>query len=132
MDVMTATADQETSMTIFTIDSENNIAAHGAQSEITDKDAAQFISQKELGQLAGDWPGTRLVEIWNRIPGVVPVKRFTNRAVAIVRIWKAVQALVPAEDGGVALAGRRAARKPTRTQHAHTGRTPSKPRLSPS
>ncbi len=73
-------------MTIFTIDSENNIAAHGAASEITDKGSEQFTSEKELAQLAADWPGSRLVDIWNRIPGLTPVKRFTNRAVATARI----------------------------------------------
>jgi len=126
MDVMTATADQEKSMTIFTIDSENNIAAHASESEITDKGSEQFTSEKELAQLAAAWRGIRLIDIWNRIPGVMPVKRFTNRAVAIARIWKAVQALVPAEDGGVALARRRGVRKPTRKQHAPTGRKNTK------
>src|SRR6266446_8847135 len=121
MDVMTATAVQEKSMTIFTIDSENNIAAHGAASEITDKACEQFTSEKELAQLAADWPGSRLVDIWNRIPGLTPVKRFTNRAVATARIWRALESRVSGEHrGGVATALRHAARKPTRKQHAHT------------
>ena len=51
MDVMTATAVQEKSMTIFTIDSENNIAAHASASEVTDKAYDQFTSEKELAQL---------------------------------------------------------------------------------
>src|SRR6266478_9201746 len=112
-------------MTIFTIDSENNIVAHHAQSEITDKEAEQFTSEKELVGLAADWPGNRLVDVWNGIPGLTRVKRFTSRRLAIARIWKAVQALVPAEDGGVALARRRAARKPTPKQHV-TGRRNTK------
>ncbi len=45
-------------MTIFTIDSENNIAAHGSASEVTDKGSEQFTSEKELAQLAADWPGS--------------------------------------------------------------------------
>ena len=60
MDVMTATAVQEKSMTIFTIDSENQIAAHGSASEVTDKACEQFTNEKELAQLAADWPGSRL------------------------------------------------------------------------
>src|SRR5216684_8337192 len=92
MDVMTATAVQEKSMTIFTIDSENNIAAHGSASEITDKGSEQFTSEKELAQLAADWPSSRLVDIWNRIPGSTPVKKFTDRQTAIRRIWKALEA----------------------------------------
>jgi hypothetical protein len=38
------------------------------------------------------------VEIWNSIPGLVPVKKFTNRKTGVLRIWKAIQSL----DGGVA------------------------------
>jgi hypothetical protein len=114
-------------MTIFTIDSENNIAAHGSASEITDKGSEQFTSEKELAQLAAVWPGSCLVDIWNRIPGLTPVKRFTNRAVATARIWRAVQSLALGEHrGDVAPARRQAARKPTRQQHPHTGRKNTK------
>src|SRR5258708_29769896 len=114
-------------MTIFTIDSENHIAAHGSTSEITDKGCEQFTSQKELAQLAADWPGSRLVDIWNRIPGLTPVKRFTNRAVATARIWRAVQSLVSGEHrGDVAPPRRQVVRKPTHKQPAHTGRKNTK------
>src|SRR6266571_2710399 len=105
-------------MTIFTIDSENNIAAHGSASEVTDKACEQFTSEKELAQLAAVWPGSRLVDIWNRIPGLTPVKRFTNRTVAAARIWRAVESLVSGEPSGDgAPARRQSARKPTRKQH---------------
>lgn len=114
-------------MTIFTIDSENNIAAHRSASEITGTGSEQFTNEKELAQLAADWPGNRLVDIWNRIPGLTPVKRFTNRAVATARIWKAVQCLGSGEPGGnVAPARRQAARKLTRKQPSHTGRKNTK------
>ena len=114
-------------MTIFTIDTENHIAAHASASEVTDKACEQFTSEKELAQLAADWPGSRLVDIWNRIPGLTPVKRFTNRAVATARIWRAVQSLVSGEHAGdVAPARRQAAQKPTRQQPAHTGRKNTK------
>ena len=64
MDIVTAKrAEQEKLMTNFTIDSENNITAHASQSEITDKEAEQFTSEKDLAQLAADWPGNRLVEV---------------------------------------------------------------------
>src|SRR5712692_5572122 len=112
MDVMTATADQEKSMTIFTIDSENNIAAHASESEITDKGSEQFTSEKELAQLAATWPGSRLVDVWNGIPGLTRVKRFTSRRLAIARIWKAVQSLAVEYVGDVAPVLRQAARKP--------------------
>jgi hypothetical protein len=114
-------------MTIFTIDSENNIAAHASAAEVTNEGSERFISEKELAQLAADWPSSRLVDIWNRIPGLTPVKRFTNRAIATARIWKAVQTLVSGEHrGDVATAWRQSARKPTRKQHLHTGRKNTK------
>ena len=33
----------------------------------------------------------RLIEIWNRLPGVEPVTRFTDRKTAIRRLWRALQ-----------------------------------------
>ena len=48
-----------------------------------------------LDRLAKRWPGSRLVEIWNALPGQKPVKKFTNRKVAISRIWAAAQSLAP-------------------------------------
>ena len=36
---------------------------------------------------------SRFVEIWNSIPGVNAVAKFTNRKVATERIWKAIQGL---------------------------------------
>src|SRR6266481_5977454 len=114
-------------MTIFTIDSENNVTAHGSASEVIDKACEPFTSEKELAQLAADWPGSRLVDIWNRIPGLMPVKRFTNRAVATARIWRAVQSLVSGEPSGdVAPARRQSARKPTGKQQLRTGRKDTK------
>src|SRR5437016_3183080 len=115
-------------MTIFTINSENHIAAHGSASEITDKGSEQFTSEKELAQLAADWPGSRLVDIWNRVPGLTPVKRFTNRAVATARIWRAVQSLASGEHTGDVAPARRqgGTRKSTSKQPAHTGRKNTK------
>ena len=84
-------------MPTFTIDRENNftvlaslkqIEADGERSEI-------FSSAEELADLAVKWPGARLVEIWNSLPGVESVERFTSRKVAVTRIWKAIQHLQP-------------------------------------
>ena len=36
------------------------------------------------------WPGSRLVEVWNNLPQVNQVTRFTNRQTAIRRIWRAI------------------------------------------
>ena len=82
-------------MTTFTIDAENSIAAL-----MTEEVAAGipdgtmiFTSDKELLRLATDWPAERLVEIWNGIPGVKAVTRFTSRKGGVGRIWKAIQPL---------------------------------------
>jgi len=52
-------------------------------------------------QLANEWPGARLAEIWNSFAGVAPfselkpVKKFTDRKSAVARIWAAIQRLSP-------------------------------------
>jgi len=50
--------------------------------------------------LVGSWLRSRPVDIWNSFAGVAPftglkpVKRFTDRKVAVARIWAAVQVLL--------------------------------------
>jgi hypothetical protein len=83
-------------MTTFTIDSQNNITACSSIKEANDNPQAErFSSPKELGRLAENWPGSRLVEIWNSLPGQKPVKKFTSRQAAVTRIWKTIQSLAP-------------------------------------
>src|SRR5437763_3524927 len=55
-----------------------------------------FASQQELTDLAAKWPAKRLVEVWNGIPGLTPVKKFKDQKSAVARIWTAIQSL----DGG--------------------------------
>jgi len=50
-----------------------------------------FGSEQEFEELVNEWPMKRLVEIWNRLPGVERVARFTDRKTAIRRIWRALQ-----------------------------------------
>ncbi len=78
-------------MATFTIDTENNITAYGPGDAIPDGHTERFTSEKDLGELAAQWPASRLVEVWNGIPGGKPVKKFTSRKTAVTRIWKAVQ-----------------------------------------
>jgi hypothetical protein len=85
-------------MKSFRIDRENNITAFAKRKDAQAANGDTFRSQAELHELAAGWPASRLVEIWNSIPGCVPVKKFANRKTAILRIWKAIQSL----DGGVA------------------------------
>ena len=88
---------------MFTIDSENNIAVCTEAPASTDNLQA-FASEKELAKLAAEWPGSRLVEVWNSFAGVTPfndlkpVKKFTSRKLAVARIWAAVQRLANAAE----------------------------------
>jgi hypothetical protein len=90
-------------MNTFTIDTNNNITAFAS---VDDARAAKihtaeyFGSPQELAKLVGSWPRSRPVEIWNSFAGVAPfttlkpVKRFTDRKVAVARIWEAIQVLL--------------------------------------
>jgi hypothetical protein len=85
-------------MPTFTIDCDGNITAFASQKEAQAADVAgaeYFDSPEQLAKLARAWVGSRLVEIWNSLPGVVPVKKFTDRKTAVARIWRAAEALTP-------------------------------------
>jgi phosphopentomutase len=104
MNGITATAAQRKSEMTYTIDSENSITAHTTKQEAGEGDT--FSSQQELASLVTDWPATRLIEVWNGIPGLTPVKKFTDRKSGVARIWKAIQSLA-----GTALSSRVGERK---------------------
>ena len=82
-------------MKIFTLENEiNNITVHSTEKQAAEVVNAQtFRSEAALLQMAGEWPMTRLVEIWNSLPGEIPVKKFKDRTTAVSRIWKAIQSL---------------------------------------
>jgi hypothetical protein len=76
----------------FHLTAEDHIPTSDEQRRIeTDGDGSSFASEQELQELASQWPMKRLVEIWNRLPGVERVIRFTDRKTAIARIWRALQ-----------------------------------------
>jgi hypothetical protein len=88
---MTALGDH-TKMKHFTIDAENNITVHASRNAARDTGAVVFGNEVQFADLIG--PNLkRLVEIWNSLPGVKPVTKFTNRKVATECIWKAIQGL---------------------------------------
>ena len=103
-------------MSKYVIDSDNNVtilepreASNAAEGTET------FNSLEELAQLASNWPASRLLTIWNSLPGVVPVSKFTNRKVGVGRVWKALQQLSPTvapHSPAVAPAQATAARRP--------------------
>jgi hypothetical protein len=58
--------------------------------DLKPEDADPFTSRDELDRLTTQWPAARPVRLWNGLPGVTPVKRFTDRRTALDRIWKAL------------------------------------------
>jgi hypothetical protein len=112
-------------MTIFTIDKDNNITAFASAAEARSKaESERFRSAKELDKVAPKWPASRLIEIWNSLPGVSPVRKFTSRQVAINRIWKAIQNLAPEEGAQAPSVATKRARGPkgtTQDSEAHVG-----------
>jgi hypothetical protein len=112
-------------MTIFTIDKDNNITAF-ASGEKADRnpESERFRSAKELDKLARNWPTSRLVEIWNSLPGVSPVRKFTSGHTAANRIWKGIQNLAPekgAQAPSVATKRARAVKATTQDSEARVG-----------
>ena len=86
-------------MRLFAIDKDDTITAFPAAEQIPEGQE-HFASEKELAKLAANWPGDRLVQVWNSFAGVAgfgadlkPVKKFTDRKSAVARIWKAIQKL---------------------------------------
>jgi Protein of unknown function (DUF3489) len=82
-------------MKIFTIENDtNNITVHSTVEEAEAvANAERFRNESGLHKLAADWPASRLLEIWNTLPGVTPVKKFKDRQTAVSRIWKVLETL---------------------------------------
>jgi Protein of unknown function (DUF3489) len=76
----------------FTLDIHNDIAAETPDENVPPQEGSLvFATEPELAAVAADWPGSRLVEIWNNLPGSKPIKKFTNRKTAVRRIWQVLQ-----------------------------------------
>ena len=112
-------------MKTFTIDVDDNITAFADRAAIgaLPPGTERFHSAGELAILAAEWPARRLVEVWNSLPGVQPVKRFTDRNTAVARIWKAIQNLEPtvAKHAGTA-----ASRQQGRARRLAAERSPTR------
>ena len=60
-------------MQTFTIDQENNICVLAPEEDATgepQEGVVRFHSEQQLGALTTEWPGRRLVELWNRFPAL--------------------------------------------------------------
>ena len=104
---------------LFHLTTEGHIrTSNEPESADADAGGGSFASERELQELASAWPMKRLVEIWNGLPGVEPVTRFTDRKTAIARIWRAIQPR--AEKGG------KPARRASQSRHRPVFREGSK------
>ena len=65
-----------------------------------------IASRDEWEAVAGEWPLKRLVAIWNSLPGVIPVDKFTSRPIARERIWRAVESPKQTRPKATANAGK--------------------------
>jgi hypothetical protein len=86
-------------MKTFSIDSDDNIGVFASvEAAGAVPGVERFDSLDQFRGLAEQWPASRLVEIWNGLAGVKPVKKFTDRKTAVSRIWKTLQQLGPAQE----------------------------------
>ena len=76
---------------LFHVTTEDDIRVIDEQGAEDMEGGSTFASEQDLHKLATQWPMKRLVAIWNHLPGVQAVTRFTDRKTAIARIWRAIQ-----------------------------------------
>jgi Protein of unknown function (DUF3489) len=85
-------------MSTFSIDPDNNITALIEVPADADR-SNTFSTEREFAKLVAEWPVSRLIDAWNSFAGVAPfqdlkpIRKFTDRKVAIARIWAAIQRL---------------------------------------
>lgn len=87
-------------MNTFTIDAHNAIARLAAHQHSA-REVEKFTSEKELAKLAAHWPARRFVEIWNGMPGVRRIAKFTDKRTAVRRVWTKAQELQPVQTNPV-------------------------------
>ncbi len=86
-------------MKTFVIDSANRAKAYASSERARHSGGgAQFATEKDFASVSTDWPMLRLVAIWNKLPGVRPVRKFRDRNTALRRIWAAIQVLMPGQS----------------------------------
>ncbi len=82
----------------FVIDTDNNVTACDAIPP-AENGIVVFRTEDHFRKATAEWPAARLAEIWNGFAGTPgfaelrPVKKFETRAVALQRIWQAIQRL---------------------------------------
>ena len=82
-------------MTLFMI-AGGKVMVHDTAPAKPPKHALLIGSAKELE--ASKLPASRLLAIWNALPGVTPVAKFKDRKAAVRRLWAAFQELPPPHE----------------------------------
>ena len=83
-------------MTIFTIDTDNNVTAFAtaeAANAASTTPFDLFTNQEELAELLAGWPAERLLATYNSLPGVKPLKALKDAKTAASKIWERVEKL---------------------------------------
>jgi hypothetical protein len=95
MDVRTAKhkrPKEKTIVTAFTIDSKSNIVAHAEGFDKTPENQQPVRQRKGTGEARRRMAASRVMEVWKSFTGVTPfpylkpVKKFTDRKIAVRRI----------------------------------------------
>ena len=77
---------------VFSITPDNHVAVFPSAEQLPEEAASgRFESEEELAQVVQNWAVSRLIEVWNGLPGVEAVRKFQDRKTAVRRIWQAVQ-----------------------------------------
>src|SRR4051812_12875953 len=69
-----------------------------SEEEVKTEDAELVRNFEKIGTEGGSWPLRRLVAIWNDLPGVLPVQKFTSREIGLERIWRFLHPPEPARQ----------------------------------
>jgi hypothetical protein len=105
-------------MRIFTIDAGNTIAVSTSTERGSKSGAVRFTNEKQLAALAAHWPSGRLVEIWNNLPDVRKIGKFTDRQTGVRRIWKAIEQREPQVGAHAASGGDRTSSRGKAASHS--------------
>ncbi len=84
-------------MKTFTLTPDCNITAYASRKTAVASGHASFSSADELDTVLLSL-SIKLVDLWNSLPGLTPVKKFTDRKTGIARVWKQLQSLEATPD----------------------------------
>src|ERR1700683_922572 len=74
---------RSTRVKLFIVDVHNRIRVENWADIESKKPGRHFSSENEWARIAVRMPMSRLVEIWNTLPRVEPLRRFASREVAL-------------------------------------------------